>query len=52
MILIPLMAFLSKVMVFFLSLSESFDLKYISFLFSFKGHEISCCDPNAAHLEA
>lgn len=41
MILIPVMAFLSKVMIFFLSLPKSFDLKYILFLPSFKVCEIS-----------
>lgn len=40
MILIPSMAFLSKVTVFFLSLTKSFDLKHILFLLSFKVGEI------------
>ena len=40
MILILIMAFLSKVMIFFLSLPKSFDLKYILFLFSVKMHAI------------
>lgn len=59
MILIPVMAFLSKVMIFFLSLPNSFDLKYILFLPSFKVCEISeplgpksCLESKRSYLRA